>query len=162
MKINETLSQKVHTLAMAFLVNILWLAGVLFFLSKCYTVGFAVSQVHAMPFGADQFFRTVETPLGQFFFAVIFAPIWEEAVFRYAPLKIIGSVNQSLTWPIVVITSIVFGLLHGGVNNILIQGFGGFVLAYVFIKNGWDYKWSVAYHALWNLSVVYLLPYLVS
>lgn len=97
-----------------------------------------------------------------FFLACIFAPVWEEALFRYFPLSMAkASKNRAaVLLPIVVASSILFGLAHGSIINILIQGVSGFILAWVALKNN-DYWSSVIAHAIWNWQIIYGLPFLV-
>lgn len=107
------------------------------------------------------------TKLGLFFFTVIFAPLWEELTWRWFPITVARQfkkhLNVDLLWPIVVVSSINFGWGHGnGPISLLLQGVGGFALSYVYIKNGFSYWSSVAAHALWNLTVVFLIPAMCS
>lgn len=108
-----------------------------------------------------------ETKIGAFFFTVILAPLWEELAWRHAPILIARQfkkhLNLDVLWPIVIISSIHFGWGHGhGPISLLMQGVGGFALSYVYIKNGYSYWSSVAAHALWNLTVAFLLPAMCS
>lgn len=103
-----------------------------------------------------------ETWFGSFFFACIFAPLWEEAVFRHFALTLVkGSSNfKKNIVPIVILTSCIFGYLHGSIINMLIQGVAGLVLSAVYIRNGFSYWSSVSLHALWNFFLMYLLQFL--
>jgi len=150
--------EKFAVIASAFLINLIWVAFIMLFLTRVLDLN-ALSYITAMPFGLT---NNVGAGWTMFFMAVVFAPIWEEAVFRYFPLSIAKGLPSKYTWPIVVVSSIVFGLLHGSIINILIQGVGGFLLAGVYIQNGWSYKSSVCYHFLWNGMVCFLLPYVVN
>lgn len=54
------------------------------------------------------------------------------------------------------ITSIIFGLAHGGALNILLQGVGGFFLAYTYLRNG-HCAWSaILQHSLYNFTLIML------
>jgi len=104
-----------------------------------------------------------ETKIGLFFFAIIFAPLWEELAWRWFPITLARQLKKhlgiELLWPIVVLSSIHFGWGHGfGPISLLMQGIGGMALSYVYIKNGFSYWSSVTMHALWNLTVVFILP----
>lgn len=107
------------------------------------------------------------TPLGIFFFSCILAPLWEELAFRHAPIQIAKGLYKALdvdfTIPIVIISSAIFGWGHGhGPISILMQGVGGLVLSFVYIKNGYSYWSSVIVHFLWNLTMGYLIPNLLN
>lgn len=93
--------------------------------------------------------------LMQFFFMCISAPIWEEALFRFAPIEIIRKTKKSLLFPFIIITSIVFGWLHGSVENIWMQGVFGLIASVLYIKNNYSYLSSVCLHFLWNTSLFF-------
>lgn len=161
MKLSEqtlrSYAEKGAVVASAFLINLIWISLVLLFFTKVLDMNIT-SYITAMPFGM----ANIGQGWTMFFLACVFAPLWEEAVFRFFPLSIAKGIDSKYTWPIVVVSSIIFGLAHGSILNILIQGFGGFLLAGVYIKNGWSYKSSVAYHFTWNLMVAFVLPFLTS
>ena len=103
--------------------------------------------------------------VGNFVSVVIFAPLWEELVYRHAALQIAKKLNKSLKKnfipSVIIISSAAFGWGHGeGQVSLLLQGMYGVVLCYVYIENGFSYWSSVTVHALLNLSVCYLFPYL--
>ena len=102
------------------------------------------------------------TKIGAFFFSCIFAPIWEEAVFRHAPLQIAKKLGRkSLVVPVALISSVLFGWGHGyGPVSVLLQGVGGLVLCFVYVETGYCYWASVTTHFLWNLSIIYIFPLL--
>lgn len=99
------------------------------------------------------------------FTALIFAPFWEEGVFRKIWLggkarkidvenirywkehKITGKRTYVNTF---LLSSAIFGLVHGSPLNILIQGVGGMHLAYVYLRTGRCYWAAFALHALYN------------
>ncbi len=113
-----------------------------------------------------------------FLFSCVSAPAWEEAVFRRLPInlaqvlerisnasdKIQGIERQKIpiVVPLIFVSSIIFGILHGSVLNILFQGFGGLTLSYVYVKCNNSYWSSFFSHALWNFSLIFLLPILFS
>jgi hypothetical protein len=96
---------------------------------------------------------------GLFFLAIISAPLWEEIKWRVFPIQVSRFLPKELVWPIVLFASIDFGLSHGNVFNIYIQGIHGLIFSYVYIKNNYSYFSSVFLHCIFNLSVIYLLPY---
>ncbi len=103
------------------------------------------------------------------FFACILAPIWEEFVFRahffweklrdrdeqeeFNPERV-KKIGKKPIWKFAVFSSIIFGIVHGGPINILIQGVGGLFLSYAFLKNGRSYWSAVALHAAYNGSLI--------
>ncbi|PCI28496.1 hypothetical protein COB55_03800 [Candidatus Wolfebacteria bacterium] len=97
------------------------------------------------------------------FFAIIFAPLWEELLFRFFPLEIYKSIgDKRLLLPIVFASSIIFGWLHGGVVNILIQGVSGLTMSWVYINHNGGYWAGVLSHAFWNTMIVFGLPSIAS
>lgn len=87
------------------------------------------------------------------FMSCIWAPLWEEAVFRYAPLQLIRS-SQIDPVPVVLLSSALFGWLHGGAGNVMIQGVYGLIFSWVYIKNDYSIVSSMILHSMWNLSIV--------
>jgi membrane protease YdiL (CAAX protease family) len=100
------------------------------------------------------------SPWMLFFLACIMAPFWEEIVFRYFPLRLIQTLERpgiNLVLPAVMFTSVIFGLAHGSVFNILFQGASGMLLAWVFLKNN-SYWSAVILHSLWNTMLLFGFP----
>ncbi|PIR66980.1 MAG: hypothetical protein COU51_01015 [Parcubacteria group bacterium CG10_big_fil_rev_8_21_14_0_10_36_14] len=108
------------------------------------------------------------------FFACILAPVWEELAFRWywfskklrnrdedeiLKPSVIKRLGRKPIYPIIIITSLVFGVVHGGAINILLQGFGGFVLSYVYLRNGRSLASGMILHSLFNASLI-LISYL--
>jgi len=123
-----------------------------------------------------------------FFMSCVFAPIWEELVFRYGPLRLARSADLILAhisshkirrlngveydynrgqlygslmgtgfiFPMMLISSVVFGVMHGSVLNIMFQGVGGFIFAWVMLKGG--YVPAVITHSLWNFMLAFGMP----
>lgn len=123
-----------------------------------------------------------------FFMACIFAPLWEELAYRYAPLSIIKSLEIILVrgfshkvrrergveydydrmhlygdlkgtgfiLPAMLLSSVIFGVAHGSVMNIMYQGVGGFVFAWLMIKGG--YWPAVIAHSIWNFMLMFGMP----
>ena len=87
------------------------------------------------------------------FMSCVWAPIWEEAVFRYAPLQLIRS-SQVDSLSVVLLSSALFGWLHGGAGNVMIQGVYGLIFSWVYIKNDYSIVSSMFLHSLWNASVM--------
>jgi len=99
-----------------------------------------------------------------FFRACILAPLWEEAVFRVLPIKVaqvLGKKDTSnsnlLLWTCIA-SSIIFGIGHGSVFNILLQGVGGLLFSWLYLKNNNSYWSVVGAHFLWNFMIIFGLP----
>ena len=60
-----------------------------------------------------------------------------------------------LLWTCLGISSIIFGLMHGDVMNLLFQGVTGLLFAWLFLKNNCSYASVVAAHSLWNIMVIF-------
>ncbi|MDO8516457.1 MAG: CPBP family glutamic-type intramembrane protease [bacterium] len=116
-----------------------------------------------------------------FFFACVMVPLWETVVFQVLPIMLALWIvsNQRATLPpdskilrsnflfwACCFASIIFGLGHGGVVNILIQGVGGMTFCWLYLKNSnshWSSYWSVvAAHAFWNFMVIFGIPFIFS
>lgn len=111
----------------------------------------------------DFFGNKAFTDLGWIVFAFILAPILEELAFRKVPLDFARKYNkatgQNYTIPIAIISSFIFASVHSNQPyNDICQGFGGFLLCLLYIRNGYKYWYNVLAHVGWNLSVTYLLP----
>lgn len=67
---------------------------------------------------------------------LIFGVTAEELLFRIAPLAVALRLwgTRILTVITLLISSIIFGVIHGGVVNIFIQGIGGLIYGIFFIK----------------------------
>lgn len=84
-------------------------------------------------------------------YGCLFAPLYEEVIFREAPLKIARSISKEAVVPTMIASSVIFGLMHGyGDRSVLYQGVMGLIFASVYLKNGFSYWSSVTTHALWN------------
>lgn len=90
-----------------------------------------------------------------FVYLCVFAPLWEEAVFRWAPLEIARRTNtlDKIKWPLIILTSAVFGLIHNGTLSIPVQGVLGIILSLVYIESGFSYLSCVLIHSMWNASI---------
>lgn len=131
---------KAKNVGFGFAIMCIWIFFVTLALSKLYR-GF---QFYTPP--SEQFV---------FFTTVILAPFWEEAVFRYFPITLARKLGvDNFLIPFMVLSSIIFGLGHGSPINILIQGAMGFVMACIYVKNGFSYWSTVTLHALWNFMCI--------
>lgn len=121
-------------------------------------VGFGVSYLWvvllSLLFKSLGVYSSVGAPANlavMFLMSVVIAPIWEEAVFRVSLVGLTEHLPSQFLMPIMIASSCLFGWLHGGVMNVFFQGIVGFVIACVYVKNGYCYKSAVAVHALYNL-----------
>ncbi len=95
----------------------------------------------------------------QLFGAVVMAPIIEEFCFRLVPIDIVRSRTDSkfFLWFAVGISTIIWGLLHGNVYNMLIVTPGGILFSWAYIR--WGYMTSVIAHATHNFVIIMALFY---
>lgn len=137
----ETGLDKVMITCGLFLVNMLWLLGMVKFLTYINEVGYEDARIPA------------------FFYACIMAPLWEELAFRVIPISIARKFGEQFIIPVVILSSLIFGWGHGnGTNSLLIQGVGGLLLSVVYIKTNYNYWCSVAMHFAWNFWIIFLTP----
>lgn len=144
-KEEKTFLGKCANIALAYFINVIWVVGIL----KIYKWVFELNyQFIYSPYKRPEII--------EFIGAVIMAPLIEEILFRHAPLQYIKATDKKkLLIPTMLFTSVVFGLVHqGGAWSVPIQGVGGFLIACVYVKNGYSYWSAVATHCLWNLSLV--------
>lgn len=90
------------------------------------------------------------------FWSLIFAPLVEEIIFRKAILDIARKLDPEFLIPIIIISSAIFGWLHGTIKNVAIQGVFGAIMAWVYIKNGYHYWSSVILHSMYNGTLILL------
>jgi len=102
-------------------------------------------------------------PFPLIFTALITAPIFEEMIFRYAPLELLKSTQifRENKWLIVFLIGILFGWLHGNYYNVYCQGVMGVAFGWVYIKNQMSYISAVVAHSLYNFLVIILIPTVV-
>jgi len=81
--------------------------------------------------------------------AVIVAPIVDEVVFRGAVLG--GLLSRWGALPALLVSSLVFGLVHCNMNAFLPLTVLGGVMGYVYLRTASLYP-AVIYHALFNLA----------
>ena len=70
---------------------------------------------------------------------MIFAPLIEEFIFRFIPIRIVQrySQNKVVLWSVIVVVSALFGKLHGDVSQIAINGSGSIILSIAFLRGGY-------------------------
>ncbi len=98
----------------------------------------------------DGFARDATITLENLIEYVIFTGFWEEMAFRVAPIKIAKIINPELLWPVIFISSIIFGWGHGGLHGLMFQGVMGLGFSYVYIKTKYSYISVAILHMMWN------------
>lgn len=180
----KPLRQKLGTITLALILNHVWLWSILAVLKAIFSKATLSKYIYwGWLSGQDVpqllYASLISNLAVTIFFAVILAPLWEEFVFRaywfWKKLRkrdkedlvlmptLAAEQRKALgkmpIWDFVVFSSMIFGVVHGGPINILIQGVGGLFLSYVFLHNGRSYLSGVALHALWNASLI-IISYL--
>lgn len=93
------------------------------------------------------------------FSGLVFAPLFEEAVFRMLPMSWAQGKDPRLVRAVqIAICGCLFGIVHGSPINVLIQGFVGYMLSVLYLKNGpsqaVSYASCVFVHAAYNFTVL--------
>lgn len=149
--------------------NILWLIGVLSFLVSI--IGYNTNQLIDLlnPLYLSNIQNMLPQTFGRspaflFFFSCIIAPLWEEIIFRLLPLKAIllapEKYKNGMLGVVAISASIIFGYLHFGPISILIQGIGGALYCWLYLRNKSILSPMIA-HAIWNFTVIFGLPTLI-
>lgn len=90
------------------------------------------------------------------FFTCIWAPLWEEAAYRYGPLQIAKRTDPKYIIPTAVMVSCFFGWAHGDCpEGVFIQGVLGLILSFVYIYTKFNYWCSALTHCLYNTALVF-------
>lgn len=145
-KTEKDLFGKVANILVAFMVLALWIKTMHLFEGWLFSTEL-ISQLF--------FYQYQHPQLINIYLFCIAAPIGEEVVFRHFPLQVLKSVKKpDLYWPVILMTSVIFGWLHQGHLNILIQGMIGLVCSVLYIKNNHCLLSAIALHSLWNLSIL--------
>jgi len=109
---------------------------------------------------------TLSLPILTPFFVIVITlmVLTEEIVFRFLPLSLTVWVTQGnhiAITIVVIISSFLFGWLHGGLFNVPIQGVGGVILSAVFLWCGGEENRpfsalfaSTAVHWLYNATIL--------
>ena len=140
--------EKAANVALAYIINVVWAIGVIKFYNWLFESGYSTFQ-----FGSYKREKWIEIVA-----AVLMAPLLEEILCRKLPLDIVkySGKEKELLIPVMLFTSVVFGLMHsGGLWSVPLQGVGGFILASIYVKNGYSYWSSVILHAMWNAGLVF-------
>ena len=94
------------------------------------------------------------TPFGvNFLFIGVLAPIFEELIYRKA---IIDRLRRYGDLPAILISGLIFGLIHGNFSQVFYSTAIGLVLGYVYVRTG-NVLYTILLHATFNLvSGVYV------
>jgi len=138
-KKKPSLAEKAFNIFAVLLLNLLWVGLIIFIVKK--TLGENVMYKWSIwgLFNVDLakvFIVNAASAGATYFFACVSAPLVEEPVFRWHPIEVTRGLfpgdNLRLLTKIIFV-SIVFGVLHGGVINIFVQGVGGLLLSYIYL-----------------------------
>lgn len=130
---------KIKTSVFGAVVYILWAAFIIF-LYKSFI------PEYRMP-GFNPFQESREH---LFIASCIYAPFFEELVFRSWLGWFKSDQYTKYTLYLVLLSSLFFGYAHNGAWSIPIQGVGGIIFSYVYLKNGYSYLSAVFTHFLIN------------
>ncbi len=109
-------------------------------------------------------------PTVSLFATLVFAPLFEEALFRMLPLSlalVLGGLlhdrfahhsRNLIRSVLIVVCCLIFGIMHGSVLNVFIQGMVGLVLGRLYLRHsehqGRAYLACVLVHAMYNFAVL--------
>jgi membrane protease YdiL (CAAX protease family) len=137
--------KKIKNIIFGYILSLIWIS----FVSYLYTV-LGYEEIIEESESNDSFYYFV-------FISCIWAPIWEEALYRYGPITIAKTIGNQHIMPVVIITSCLFGWGHGQCHEgVLVQGILGLILSIVYIRNNYSYLSSVILHSLYNLTLLFL------
>lgn len=142
-----SLADKCKNIATAFVIKI--------------TLSVAISALFSY-LVADQI-RVEEPPIRLvFFMACVWAPFWEEIMYRWVPLtlaqRIDAKFDLNILWPVILLSSTIFGLDHGeGAVSLLYQGLGGIIYCLLYLKNNNSILSTMVLHSVWNTLVIFIL-----
>lgn len=154
LKPNKTLLDKTFTVLFWLLIVALWVE----LMTKAYQWLFAKNVIIFSQWSYGYEFK--HPFLVKFYLYCLAAPIGEEIVFRHGPLRMVKAIGKKeLYWPVILFTSIVFGWVHSGEFNILIQGAIGLCASIIYLKNNFSLFSAIVFHMLWNLICLLNTPF---
>lgn len=137
--------KKIKNIIFGYVLCLVWILIVDYFFSQ---IGYFPVEEESEQ--SDSFYYIV-------FMLCIWAPLWEEALYRYGPITIAKSIGNQYVMPVVIMSSCIFGWGHGESHDgVLIQGVLGFIFSIVYIKNNYSYLSSVFLHSWYNLTLLIL------
>lgn len=92
--------------------------------------------------------------------AVTIAPLLEELIFRFVPIKLTQrfTKNKKILWLVIICSSVLFGLEHASWHNIFAQGIAGLILSAAFLRGG--YWLAVLAHFFHNSFLMLIIFFL--
>jgi membrane protease YdiL (CAAX protease family) len=154
----QTEFQKLEFCLANYALTIFWLMISLFII-KGFHKPDPIYDFRNLPFPTQSILFSLTT-MGKFFIVCFITPMWEEVIFRVVPIKLLVKENKDNLLLVIIASSMFFGIAHGSVENILMQGVAGLLLMRTYLKCGYPY--AVLQHALWNFSILFGFPYLLS
>lgn len=109
-----------------------------------------------------EFSKTIP-PIQHLLHSCVFAPIFEEFVWRFIPIEMLKKTKffEDSKYYIIGLIAVMFGMAHGSFINVLVQGVAGFFFGWVYIKNNMSYTSSAITHSFYNLTVLVLIPSII-
>ena len=137
--------------------NMAFLAIFAGFLALNLFLYFIFEELILPEFSEEMFEENLSTALLFLLRILVINPISEEGVFRLIPINIASRIwgrENKIVWTVIIISSIIFGLIHGSWRNIFLQGSAGIVFSIAFLKGG--YISSAVAHSYCNLLIAML------
>lgn len=147
---STTIASKIRTIVIGYIAIFAWMLIVSHFMQWLFPP--PPPDANLIPFIPE-----AEPPFRyEFFFAVLWAPFWEELVFRHSFGLIAKKIGNGFLLPAMIISSYLFASGHSDnlQMNVMRQGIMGMVFFYVYVKNGYSVWSSMLLHSLWNLTMV--------
>ncbi|HTM68309.1 MAG TPA: CPBP family intramembrane glutamic endopeptidase [Candidatus Binatia bacterium] len=142
----------------------LWVSYLVLALSASIGATHARMPVVSVTFHLLSFFPPVAaflqaSPGTAVFMGLVFAPVFEEMVFRMLPLTLVrGKSPETIRAVQLAVCGVLFGIAHGSPINVFIQGFVGYMLGRLYMKNHNSqftaYVSCVLVHAAYNFTVL--------
>lgn len=117
------------------------------FLNKLFNI------LYINPYANTEFFRLsgdIKKDIGIIVYLIIFTPITEEMLFRGVALEILSQKSIEMG---ILVSSILFGLSHGNVIQMISSTFTGIIFASIAVKFG-DVKKAMVCHAFVNINSI--------
>ena len=127
-----------------------------FILAVCWA---SISSIVLVHFGYNDIPREVPEETIPFFFfffiACIWAPIWEEMTYRWAPIEIAKRQAPNILYPVIILSSAYFGWGHGECQEgVFIQGVLGLIFSWVYLKTN-NILYNMLLHMAYNSFILF-------
>ena len=107
--------------------------------------------------------------------SVLIAPFVETILFMWWLYRIVIEIERRslmdpapprriwlpLKIPVVIFSSIAFGVAHGSLEHVWLQGMYGLIWSWLYFKNNNSFWSVVVVHACWNFVIAFALPQMV-